>query len=281
MTRVLEGRVGDRGRKSTLYALANYAGPDGRHTYPSIDTLAHDAECSTATIRRDLRELVKAGWIRRGDQAHVAHIRGDRRPVVYDIAMNEETRLAWISDVEGGGSDDTAGEKASPPGSSSRPVSLTPRDGGPDSGTTSQPDTPSLDPTGCQIDAHGVSKTASRGVTAVTPEPYEPFEPKPPLPPASGGRPSSTCQKPGPTPHVNCRGCGTTTRDVAKAAAIAAADAKRAKDRDELQAAREAKAAAQAAAAESGARTAALEKARREVRDRAAGDRRTNVRRKR
>jgi len=269
MTRVLEGRVGDRGRKSTLYALANYAGPDGRHTYPSIDTLAHDAECSPATIRRDLRELTKAGWIRRGDQGHVAHIRGDRRPVVYDIAMNEETRLAWKNDA-----DDEGG----------RPISLTPRDDDPDSGTTSQIDTPSQDPTGYQNHADGVSETASRGVTAVTPEPYEPFEPKPPLPPASGGRSSSTiCSKPGPTPHANCRGCGTTTRDLKRAADKAAADEKRARDRDELQAAREAREAAKTAADESGARAAALEQARRDlIRDRAAaGDRRTNVRTRR
>ncbi len=239
MTRVLEGRVGDRGRKSTLYALANYAGPDGRHTYPSVETLAHDAECSEATVRRDLKALIKDGWIRRGDQAHVAHIRGDRRPVVYDIAMTEETRLAWKSDVEGGESDAAAGEQASPPGPPTRPVSLTPRVGGPTSGTTPQSDTPSPDATGCQIHAHGVSETPSPGVTAVTPEPFEPFEPKPPLPPASGGRsPSTTCTKPGTLPHQNCRGCGTTTRQLADQARIQAEAERRAAEQTRIEAER-------------------------------------------
>lgn len=248
MTRVLEGRVGDRGRKSTLYALANYAGPDGRHTYPSVATLAHDAECSEATVRRDLKQLLADGWIRPGDQEHVAHIRGDRRPVVYEIAMTEAIRAEWKK-----GDDPDA-----------RPVSLTPRDDDPDQGTGSQADTPFEDPTGCQNQAHGVSKPPSRGVTAVTPEPYEPVEPKPPHPPASGGRPPGACSKPGPTPHTNCRGCGTTNRDVAETARIQAAAEKRARDRDELETARQAKRAARAAGRSPQA-TAAVDLARQQI----------------
>jgi hypothetical protein len=252
MTRVLEGRVGDRGRKSTLYALANYAGMDGRNSYPSVERLAHDAECSEATVRRDLKALQADGWIRRGDQQHVAHLRADRRPVVYDIAMTEDIRAAWRAEQDGGD------------GTDPRPVSLTPRDGGPagNGATTGQDDTPSEGSTGCQNRADGVSKQALRGVTAVTPEPYEPVEPTPPLPPASGGRPDLTivetpaCTKPGVKPHTNCRPCGTTPRQIAAAERRAAADARRAADQAEARRAREAKAAARAAGVSEEARRA-------------------------
>lgn len=81
---------------------------------------------------------------------------------------------------------------------------------------------------------HGGTPKAPRGDTAVSPEPSRTRE-QPPQPPASGGSApqlsiTRTCTKPGPTPHPNCRPCGTTPRQVAAQERRDQADAKRRAD---------------------------------------------------
>lgn len=73
---------------STLIGIANHATPDGRNAYPSQARLATYTRKSERQVRRDLGELAKRGLIRRGNQRIVEHLPQDRRPVVYDLAMD-------------------------------------------------------------------------------------------------------------------------------------------------------------------------------------------------
>ncbi|MEG3634016.1 helix-turn-helix domain-containing protein [Micromonospora palythoicola] len=72
---------------AVLIGLANHAHANGRAAYPSQERLAHYARKSTRSIRTDLATLERLGIIRRGDQRHVFHLPTDRRPVVWDLAM--------------------------------------------------------------------------------------------------------------------------------------------------------------------------------------------------
>lgn len=72
---------------AVLIGLANHAHANGRAAYPSQERLAHYARKSTRSVRTDLATLERLGLIRRGDQRHVAHLPTDRRPVVWDLAM--------------------------------------------------------------------------------------------------------------------------------------------------------------------------------------------------
>ncbi|WP_458158609.1 helix-turn-helix domain-containing protein [Bradyrhizobium sp. 18BD] len=55
--------TGSASNKITLYALANYAGPDGV-CWPTQETLARDTEQSVDTVQRRLKSLVKLGLVR-------------------------------------------------------------------------------------------------------------------------------------------------------------------------------------------------------------------------
>ncbi|MFI5849373.1 helix-turn-helix domain-containing protein [Micromonospora chalcea] len=72
---------------TVLIGLANHAHANGRAAFPSQERLAHYARKSVRSVQRDLTELVRLGIVRRGDQRHVAFIPVDRRPVVWDLAM--------------------------------------------------------------------------------------------------------------------------------------------------------------------------------------------------
>ncbi|GAB3219378.1 helix-turn-helix domain-containing protein [Glycomyces halotolerans] len=91
----LSMKVGDPRAKLVYQALCNRADPDGRNAWPSIAYLAERAECSERTVVRKLEYLLEHGLIREGDQHFVDHLRADRRPVVYDVALDPATRTAW------------------------------------------------------------------------------------------------------------------------------------------------------------------------------------------
>lgn len=74
-----------------MVGLANHAGADGKGAYPSQPLLAWYARKSDRAVRTDLDTLAEAGLIRLGDQRMVAHLPADRRPVVWDLAI-ERTR---------------------------------------------------------------------------------------------------------------------------------------------------------------------------------------------
>lgn len=93
----LNMKVGDQGAKLVYQALCNRADPDGRHAWPSVAYLADKAECSERTVARKLTYLLEHGFIREGDQRCVDHLRADRRPVVYDVALTPAIRAEWES----------------------------------------------------------------------------------------------------------------------------------------------------------------------------------------
>lgn len=86
---------------AVLVGLANHAHSDGRGAHPSQERLAHYARKSARSVRNDLAELQRRGLIRRGDQRHAAFMPVDRRPVVWDLAM-ERRRSAVAEPVPSG-----------------------------------------------------------------------------------------------------------------------------------------------------------------------------------
>lgn len=90
-------RVGDATLKLILLGRANHAHADGRNSWARPKVIAQYAECSVRTVQRRTGELLAAGWLREGDQSIVAHLRGDSRPIVYDVAMSLEQAAAWAA----------------------------------------------------------------------------------------------------------------------------------------------------------------------------------------
>lgn len=74
---------------ATLAGLANHADAKGRGAYPSLPKLAAYTCKAERSVRRDLRQLEELGLIRSGDPRKVAHLPSDRRPEVYDLAMEK------------------------------------------------------------------------------------------------------------------------------------------------------------------------------------------------
>lgn len=133
---------------STLIALANHAGRTGRGSFPGNDTLSEYTRKSVRQVKRDLEELVELRLISEGDQQLVAHMRADRRPRVWDLAMHHKRSRGVTHDT---------------PSAPSGGTPETPREA--ERGDTD--DTPQA-PRGDIQGAHGVSP--------MTPEPKE--EPK-------------------------------------------------------------------------------------------------------
>lgn len=79
---------GDCVARVILLAMADYAHPDGTGVYISIASLMAFTGKSESTVHRKVAWLEHQGLIRRGDQHLVDHIRPDRRPIVWDLAMD-------------------------------------------------------------------------------------------------------------------------------------------------------------------------------------------------
>lgn len=74
-----------------LLKYADRADPHGRTAWIGTADLADEFGVDPRTIQRARQELIVNGLLREGDQNYVAHIRRDRRPVVFDVAMTAET----------------------------------------------------------------------------------------------------------------------------------------------------------------------------------------------
>lgn len=72
---------------AVLFGLARHADKQGCGAYPSNPTLAAYARKSERQVRYDLRQLAELGLIRPGDQGRTAHLPGNRRSFVYDLAL--------------------------------------------------------------------------------------------------------------------------------------------------------------------------------------------------
>lgn len=70
-----------------LVALSERCNDDGTVAYPSVKTIASKTRVSVRTVHRELKNLEGMGVIRRGDQKHTDHLPPNRRPVVYDLAV--------------------------------------------------------------------------------------------------------------------------------------------------------------------------------------------------
>ncbi len=86
---------------ATLAGLANHADPKGRGAYPSLAKLAAYTCKAERSVRRDLRQLQELGLIRTGDPRKVAHLPPDKRPEVYDLAMERTVPGGRAGDHEG------------------------------------------------------------------------------------------------------------------------------------------------------------------------------------
>lgn len=75
--------------RAVLKSLANCADAHGRNAFPGVEQIASEAGLTARSVQRLLRELLRAGVIRLGNQAIAAAYirRADRRPTVYDLDM--------------------------------------------------------------------------------------------------------------------------------------------------------------------------------------------------
>lgn len=80
-----------------LMGLARHADEFGRGAHPSQELLAEYARKSDRAVRNDLTNMNEAGLIRPGDPQIVEYIPPDRRPLVWDLAM-ERRRVLTATD---------------------------------------------------------------------------------------------------------------------------------------------------------------------------------------
>lgn len=201
--------------KVVLIGIANHDGDAG--SWPSIGTLAKYARVTERSVQKAIKALQLLGEIRVHTQAGGDHrTRGGYRTNRYEILLRCPDTCDRSSRHRCAGDDQVEPQ--------ARGVAhVTPHDPG---GVT-----PASPLTGvAHVTPHqgrGVSHASPSGVSPTTPEPS--LEPtSTPQPPASGGRQSSTtkCRR-HTEPRPNCRGCGTTNRDQAKADRAAEAEAAR------------------------------------------------------
>jgi DNA-binding transcriptional MocR family regulator len=86
-----------------LLILAEHADSEGKRAFRAKRKLAAVLGVSDRSIQRWYKELLQDGLIRVGDQAYVAHIPADRRPVVYDVCMFRNEALHQAELVEHNG----------------------------------------------------------------------------------------------------------------------------------------------------------------------------------
>lgn len=79
-----------------LVGLAEHADKTGHAAYPSAVTLASYSRKSKRQVQYDLALLVDLKLIREGDQSHTAKYPVNRRPMVYDLAME---RVAGVQPI--------------------------------------------------------------------------------------------------------------------------------------------------------------------------------------
>lgn len=82
--------------KGVLMALANDAGPDGCNAFPSTNTIAEEAMCSSGTATKTLKALRERGIIAYGDQSAAEYLDPRYRPTVYDIQIP----YSWYSEEQ-------------------------------------------------------------------------------------------------------------------------------------------------------------------------------------
>lgn len=80
-----------------LVCVLDYANADGEDAYASVDRLARDCCMSRSTVKRRLADLVKDGWLRKGDRGGR---RGDGRVFATVYALSTPPSMAHARSVE-------------------------------------------------------------------------------------------------------------------------------------------------------------------------------------
>lgn len=87
------------GAMLVLIQLADHADPSGRHAFPSIERIAVRSGMTARNVQRHIATLRELGLIVLGDQRLVQHIRGDKRPIVYDLDLSYKPPRGDASDT--------------------------------------------------------------------------------------------------------------------------------------------------------------------------------------
>lgn len=146
MVWVMEDAPVDPNHMSLLIALADRASDDGTAAWPSQAWLADRTRLSVRTVKRRLSDLEAAGLIRRGDQQLIAHLRPDRRPVVWDIDMTKQRGDKLTPRDEGPPVTPREVERGAIPGKDGGPSQVTRGDNSGNHGGTLLAYKPSLEP---------------------------------------------------------------------------------------------------------------------------------------
>ena len=73
-----------------LLVMADHADTEGCGVWLGAAKISKLSRLSLRQVRYALRHLQDKGIIRRGDQRLVKHLPGNKRPVVYDLVMDED-----------------------------------------------------------------------------------------------------------------------------------------------------------------------------------------------
>ncbi|MGW7350903.1 helix-turn-helix domain-containing protein [Streptomyces sp. NPDC054784] len=160
----------------TLIGLAEHADARGRGAYPSVPTLAAYACKSERSVQRDIKSLLELSLIRRGDQRLADQLPADKRPEVYDLALercvpggragDEAARTELAALTAGRARGGRQGERGDAHVTS-------------DGVTPTSPGDAHVTPRGDAHVASGVTPTSQRGDVGVTQTTHEPsIEPK-------------------------------------------------------------------------------------------------------
>lgn len=173
-----------------LLAIADHAGDDGDHAWPSVKTLADKATCSERTVQRRIQHLEEIGCLT------VVRGAGQNGTHRYRVHMDDAAKKP-----------DKASRK--------RPAAVEKAVGNPGGGDKLSPP-PEVGEGGDRLSPGVTQLCRSRGDTWVSPErPERPTTPQPPS--RAGGRRCAHGKTSG------CRPCGTSPRSALRAAAAAEA----------------------------------------------------------
>lgn len=118
--------------KLVLWVFADNAAEDGLATWATPDMMSTVVSRTTpATMREHVGKLLEEGYIREGDQDRISpewkKTPRNYRPIVYDLALNEDIRQQWKAAYDPGagrrGAAVTAGRKAGRASAASRAAS--------------------------------------------------------------------------------------------------------------------------------------------------------------
>lgn len=79
-----------------LVYLADYADDQGCGVFPALQTVADRGGMSRATVKRHVQAMAGRGLLMPGDDRLVSHYRADRRPKVWDLAMDDSPNSRGI-----------------------------------------------------------------------------------------------------------------------------------------------------------------------------------------